>query len=150
MNKPTLVLITSKRCSPCIQFKESILPKLKDKLEREKIVNFVHLETAGFDYNFFPKGYNPQIKKFVKEFPSMFIFDSSDWNNHSVDLKGDKINIGYDVNALYSEIETKVHKFSSSLKYSIETPKIQRTQISKYKKNYNKDEGIFKFTLPKV
>ena len=119
MSKPVVVLVTSAICGPCREFKRDVLPKLKEKISKGKIVDFVHLETQGMDFNFKPEGFNPKIKNFVSYFPSLLIFSGKTWKNHYVNLVGEEIKTqgsgGFlDAESTYKNIEKISSKYKDS------------------------------------
>src|SRR5665647_1415124 len=83
-----LVLVMSQKCGACQRFKKS-LPELEKPLNNDKRFEFVVLEFDDFTIPA-PKGnqYHPELRNFIKWFPSFILFPSNLWNNHKSTLKG--------------------------------------------------------------
>jgi len=92
MNKPVLVLVLSKTCGACANFKRKILPELEQEFGSSSNVNLVILdfpEMAIPSFNPSVGNYHPGLRNgFVHFFPSVALFPSNLWNDHKSSLKG--------------------------------------------------------------
>jgi hypothetical protein len=120
----TLVLVMSEQCGACQQFKARLLPTIQRDLENDHRFKFVILEFPTMRVNP-PKNneYHPDLRNFIKWFPTFIMFPSNLWENSRSKLTGvikhgDEENpkIDYSRNSLFSWIDETLKKpgFSSN------------------------------------
>ena len=92
MNKPVLVLILSKMCGACGNFKRKMLPELEQEFASNSNINLVILDFPEMGIspsNPSVGNYHPQLSNgYVKFFPTIALFPANLWNDHKSKLKG--------------------------------------------------------------
>lgn len=85
----TLVLVMSEVCGACQQFKKNMLPALKNDLENDSRFNFIIKEFPTMVIGP-PKNneYHPELRNFVRFFPTFIVFPEHLWDNPKSKLKG--------------------------------------------------------------
>jgi len=127
-NKPILLFIVSSSCGACVNFKRRNLPELERELEKDSRLTYQIVE---FEDMRFQKPINvnphPDLRGFVRFFPTLMIVPSNLWNNHKSKLKaivkhGDEENPNpdYSKNSILSWINETLKNplFSTSEKLS--------------------------------
>ena len=85
----TLVLVMSDVCGACQQFKRTMLPALKADLENDSRFNFVIKEFPTMDIGLPKNGdFHPELRNFVRFFPTFILFPEHLWDNPKSKLKG--------------------------------------------------------------
>lgn len=89
--KPVLVFIFSKSCGACVNFKRKVLPDLESELAGDNRFNLVILDFPEMQIassNHAVGTYHPELRNYVKFFPTIAIFPGNLWNDHRIKLKG--------------------------------------------------------------
>ncbi len=96
--RPVFMLVTAEGCGGCSIFKSKVLENLKNELENQGKVKFVHINVPVKPYFQLPQSqrknildlsnYHGGIGSFVGWFPTMSLFPASDWNDLSSKLRG--------------------------------------------------------------
>ena len=92
MNKPVLVLVLSKTCGACANFKRKTLPDLENEFAGNNSINFVVLDFPDMSVtssNPSVGNYHPELRNgYVRFFPTVALFPGNLWNDHKSKLKG--------------------------------------------------------------
>lgn len=109
-NKPILLFVVSSSCGACVNFKRKVLPDLEKELEKDSRLSY---QIAEFEDMRFQKPINvnphPELKHFVRFFPTLMVVPANLWNNHKSKLKAvvkhgeeENPNVDYSKNGILS------------------------------------------------
>lgn len=87
MSKPVLLLVMSKKCGGCLQYKATAFPKIKAKLEKDPRFVFKIVELDDFNPGNI-KTIHPEVKNFIRFFPTYVLFTGESFNDHKSKLVG--------------------------------------------------------------
>jgi len=118
--KPVLVIVLSKSCPACINFKKNTLSKMEKELNNDSKFKTVILEYPDFNVTVSSlpgqPPIHPELKNgFIRFFPTLILFPGNLWSNHKSKLKGvikhgdepmDKPKIDYSKNSIVNWIDT--------------------------------------------
>jgi hypothetical protein len=115
-NKPILLFVVSSVCGACVNFKRKMLPELEKELSNDPRLTYQIVEFEDMQFrkpiNVTP---HPDLKGFVKFFPTIMLVPANLWNDRSSKLKavvkhGDEEspNIDYSKNSILSWINTSL------------------------------------------
>jgi len=91
MNKPVLVLVMSRKCGACQNFKSKELPELEAELRKDDRFRFLTLEfpDMAVPTNITGKEFHPELRNgFIEFFPTFLLFPGNLWNDPKSRLKG--------------------------------------------------------------
>lgn len=114
MAKPVLVLVMSKMCGACQNFKAKMLPELEKELKKDPRFRFIILDFPNMAIPLDKSGkeFHPNLRNFIEFFPTFLLFPGNLWDDPSSNLKGvakhelkKNPNIDYSKSSLNSWIE---------------------------------------------
>jgi len=86
-SKPIFVIVTSDACAHCHIFRAKELDNVKNRLIKEGKVNIVEINSKTMTANA-GDDYHPNLSKYIRWFPTFFLFTADSWNNKNIALVG--------------------------------------------------------------
>ena len=132
--KPVLLIVTSKSCGACTNFKKRQLPELEKELKTDDRITIETLDYPDFNVS-------AELKPYIKFFPSIMLIPGNLWNTKK--LKGivkhgdedmSKLKIDYSVNSIKKWIDEtlKNEMFQSSLPERLNGPLTRPLEDGRY------------------
>lgn len=116
------IIYTADDCGACLTFKRNHLGKLLELIDKYDSIKVRHINIKSMKDDQPTEDIHPQLKMNKKWFPSFYLFDETQFNNHNSNLSGHVLGgsfingrLIYDKEAYYSYEANNIFKWLQSL-----------------------------------